>query len=94
MKKQTQKTENKTQVAPNFKANRLSFSSSIVFQTTTIVNAPSKAGKNFTQNTSFPSSFITSEIQELNGGTDKKPTLNGRLGEDANIRFVANHSLG
>jgi hypothetical protein len=38
-----------------------------------MVKLPNKAGKNLTQNTVFPSSLIINEIQDVTGGTDKKP---------------------
>jgi len=59
------------QVAPKINANRFPFNSSMAFQTTTIVNAPNRAGKNLIQNTEFPSKRIIQETHEVKGGTDK-----------------------
>ncbi|GAB4110039.1 MAG: hypothetical protein OHK0057_21810 [Thermoflexibacter sp.] len=64
-------TENNMQAAPKLKANKSPPSSSIAFQTISIVNAPYKAGKNFTQKTELPNNLIMYEVQEVNGGTDK-----------------------
>ena len=65
------KTENNTPVDPKINANNFPFSSSIVFQTTTIVRAPKSAGKNFTQKTELPSLIIMKEIKAVTGGTDE-----------------------
>ena len=43
-----------TQVQPKIKANKFPFSSSIVFQTITIVKTPNNAGKNFIKKTELP----------------------------------------
>lgn len=63
--------ENNTQEAPRIKANKLPFSSSIAFQTTTKVKAPNNAGKNRTQKTEFPRRLIRYAIHEFKGGIDK-----------------------
>jgi hypothetical protein len=67
------RAENNTQVAPNTNANIFPFNVSIVFQTTTIVNAPNNAGKNRIQNKELPKKRMIQEIQEVTGGTDIKP---------------------
>lgn len=63
--------ENKMEEAPRIKANKLPFSSSIDFQTTTKVNAPNSAGKNRTQNTLLPKALIIYANHEFKGGIDK-----------------------
>jgi hypothetical protein len=63
--------ENKTAVLPRTNAKRFPFSSSMVFQTTSIVNAPNKAGKNFIQKTVPPRKNISVDIQDVTGGTDE-----------------------
>ena len=57
-------------VAPRANANKFPFNASMAFQTTTMVNAPNKAGKNRIQNRELPKKRITLEIQEVTGGTD------------------------
>ena len=51
-------TETKIANEPKTKAYRFPFNSSIVFQTTTIVKAPKKAGKNLTQKNPLPNNLI------------------------------------
>jgi hypothetical protein len=48
------KFEKVTLTEPKIKAYKFPSSSSIVFQTTTIVKAPNNDGKNFTQKTELP----------------------------------------
>ena len=57
-------------IAPIDNANKFPFSTSIVFQTTTIVKVPKRAGKNFIQKTPFPNCKIIQETQEVTGGTE------------------------
>jgi len=65
--------ENKIHVAPIIFEYKLPLNSSMVNQTTTIVKAPNKVGKNLTQNTLFPRILIINEIQEVKGRTDVNP---------------------
>lgn len=58
---------------PSICAYRFLFSSLIAFHTTTMVNAPKSAGKNLTQNTPLPKTFMMSDTQDVNGGTDTYP---------------------
>lgn len=65
--------EKSKQVAPKTKANKFPFNSSIAFQTTTIVSAPNRAGKNRIQNRELPKNNMILETQEVTGGTEIKP---------------------
>lgn len=58
------------ETAPIDNANKFPFSTSIVFQTITIVKVPKRAGKNFIQKTLFPNCKIIQETQEVTGGTE------------------------
>lgn len=62
--------ENNTQVAPSSCANKLPLKVSMAFQTTRRVNAPNNAGKNLTQKTVFPKTFIIYAIHEFRGGIE------------------------
>ena len=66
-------TEKNTANATSTLANNLPPNSSAIFQPKNIVNAPNNAGKNFTQNISFPKNWITMAIQDVTGGTDIYP---------------------
>ena len=58
------------EIAPIDNANKFPLNTSIVFQTTTIVKVPKRAGKNFIQKTPFPNCKIIQETQEVTGGTE------------------------
>ena len=65
------KEENNTHVAPRVNANKSPLSSSIAFQTSSMVNAPNSAGINFTQNTALPRKIMIEENHEVAGGTER-----------------------
>jgi hypothetical protein len=60
-------------VAAIIHANSFPFNSSTIFQAKTMVRAPNKAGKNFTQNSPPPSWKIIQENHDVNGGTETNP---------------------
>ena len=64
------KTEKSKAVAAKTQANKLPFRHSIVFQTTTIVNAPKSAGKNLIQKSELPNCKMSQEFHDVTGGTE------------------------